>query len=43
MRYTDDLIILDLTFIEGQSKETRLALLKDNSGVATTAAYRRTT
>ena len=44
MRYTDDLIILDLTFIEGQSKETRLALLKDvNGGVVTTAAYRRTT
>ena len=29
MHYTDDLIILDLTFIEGRSKETRLALLKD--------------
>src|SRR6266436_3841162 len=28
MHYTDDLIILDLTFIEGRSKETRLALLK---------------
>src|SRR5882757_1882117 len=27
MHYTDDLIILDLTFIEGRSKETRLALL----------------
>ena len=38
MHYTDDLIILDLTFIEGRSKETRLALLKDvNSGVATAA------
>jgi hypothetical protein len=44
MRYTDDLIILDLTFIEGWSKETRLALLKDvNGGVVTMAAYRRTT
>jgi 4-oxalocrotonate tautomerase len=29
MHYTDDLIILDLTFIQGRSKETRLALLKD--------------
>jgi hypothetical protein len=29
MHYTDDLIILDFTFIEGRSKETRLALLKD--------------
>jgi uncharacterized protein (DUF302 family)/phenylpyruvate tautomerase PptA (4-oxalocrotonate tautomerase family) len=38
MRYTDDLIILDLTFIEGRSKETRLALLKDvNSRVAAAA------
>src|SRR3984957_17110936 len=35
MHYTDDLIILDLTFIEGRSKETRLALLKDlNTRVA---------
>jgi hypothetical protein len=29
MHYTDDLIILDVTFIEGRPKETRLALLKD--------------
>jgi Tautomerase enzyme len=29
MHYTDDLIILDLTFIHGRPKETRLALLKD--------------
>ena len=29
MHSTDDLIILDLTFIEGRSKKTRLALLKD--------------
>ena len=29
MHYSDDLIILDLTFIEGRSKETRLALLED--------------
>src|SRR5271156_2283529 len=38
MHYTDDLIILELTFIEGRSKETRLALLKDvNSRVAAAA------
>ena len=38
MRYTDDLIILDLTFIEGRSKKTRLALLKDvNTRVAAAA------
>ena len=35
MHYTDDLIILELTFIEGRLKETRLALLMDiNSRVA---------
>jgi hypothetical protein len=38
MHYSDDLIILDLTFIEGRSKETRLALLKDlNTRVAAAA------
>ena len=38
MHYTDDLIILDLTFIEGRSKQTRLALLKDvNTRVAAAA------
>jgi hypothetical protein len=38
MHYSDDLIILDLAFIEGRSKETRLALLKDiNTRVATAA------
>jgi phenylpyruvate tautomerase PptA (4-oxalocrotonate tautomerase family) len=38
MHYTDDLIILDLTFIQGRSKETRLALLKDiNTRVAAAA------
>jgi len=38
MHYTDDLIILDLTFIEGRSKETRLTLLKDvNTRVAAAA------
>jgi len=29
MQYTDDLIILDVTLIEGRPPETRLALLKD--------------
>ena len=39
MHYTDGLIILDLTFIQGRSKETRLALLKDtNTRVAAAAA-----
>lgn len=38
MHYTDDLIILDLTFIQGRTKETRLALLKDiNTRVAAAA------
>jgi phenylpyruvate tautomerase PptA (4-oxalocrotonate tautomerase family) len=38
MHYTDDLIILDVTFTQGRPKETRLALLKDiNTRVATTA------
>src|SRR5215813_5894250 len=38
MHYTDDLIILDVTFIQGRPKETRLALLKDiNARVAAAA------
>ena len=38
MHYTDDLIIFDLTFIQGRPKETRLALLKDiNTRVAAAA------
>jgi phenylpyruvate tautomerase PptA (4-oxalocrotonate tautomerase family) len=38
MHYTDDLIILDLTFIQGRSKEMRLALLKDiNTRIAAAA------
>jgi phenylpyruvate tautomerase PptA (4-oxalocrotonate tautomerase family) len=38
MHYTDDLIILDIGFIQGRPKETRLALLKDiNTRVAATA------
>jgi hypothetical protein len=28
MNYSDDLIILEITFISGRPKETRLALLK---------------
>ena len=36
--YTDDLIILDVTFIQGRPKETRLKLLKDiNTRVAAAA------
>src|SRR5215471_1844857 len=39
MHYSDDLIALDLTFIQGRPKETRLALLKDiNARVAAAAA-----
>jgi hypothetical protein len=38
MHYTDDLIILDVTFIQGRSKETRLALLKDINARVTAAA-----
>ena len=38
MHYTDDLIILDITFIQGRPKETRLSLLKDiNARVAAAA------
>jgi len=38
MHYTDDLIILDISLIQGRPKETRLALLKDiNMRVAATA------
>ena len=38
MHYTDDLIVLDVTFIQGRPKETRLALLKDiNARVAAAA------
>ena len=38
MHYTDDLIILDVTFIQGRPKETRLALLKDINARVTAAA-----
>ena len=38
MHYSDDLIVLELSFIQGRSKETRLALLKDiNTRVAAAA------
>jgi len=38
MHYSDDLIILDVIFIQGRPKETRLALLKDiNTRVAAAA------
>jgi phenylpyruvate tautomerase PptA (4-oxalocrotonate tautomerase family) len=38
MHYTDDLMILDISFIQGRPKETRLALLKDiNTRVAAAA------
>ena len=38
MHYTDNLIILDISFIQGRPKETRLALLKDiNARIATAA------
>jgi hypothetical protein len=29
MKYSDDLIVLELAFISGRPKETRLALLKE--------------
>jgi phenylpyruvate tautomerase PptA (4-oxalocrotonate tautomerase family) len=38
MHYTDDLIILDVAFINGRPRETQLALLKDiNTRVAAVA------
>ena len=38
MHYSDDLIILEVAFIQGRPKETRLALLKDiNTRVASAA------
>lgn len=39
MQYTDDLILLELAFAQGRSRETRLALMKDvNTRVAAAAA-----
>ena len=38
MDYSDDLIVLEISFIQGRSKEVRLALLKDiNARVAAAA------
>ncbi|SEE68854.1 Tautomerase enzyme [Rhizobiales bacterium GAS188] len=38
IHYTDDLVILDISLIQGRPKETRLALLKDiNARVAAAA------
>ena len=38
INYTDDLIILDVTFIQGRPRATRLALLKDiNTRIAAAA------
>src|SRR4029077_17114223 len=38
MHYTDDLVILDISLIQGRPKETRLALLKDINMRAAAAA-----
>jgi phenylpyruvate tautomerase PptA (4-oxalocrotonate tautomerase family) len=39
MHYTDDLIILDVTFIQGRPRERRLSLIKDiNTRVAAAAS-----
>ena len=38
MNYSDDLIVLDVTFIHGRPRETRLALLKDLNGRVAAAA-----
>ena len=41
LNYSDDLIFLELTFISGRPKETRLGLLKAlNDGVVAAAACR---
>jgi hypothetical protein len=43
-KYSDDMILLELTFITGRPKETRLALLKSlNEKVVAAAAYPRQT
>src|SRR3984957_10118593 len=39
MHYTDDLIVLEITFIQGRTKETRLALLKDINARVAAAAH----
>ena len=38
MHYADDLIVLDVTFVQGRPRETRLALLKDINTRVTAAA-----
>jgi phenylpyruvate tautomerase PptA (4-oxalocrotonate tautomerase family) len=39
LHYTDDLIVLEMTFIQGRSKDIRLALLKDiNTRVSAAAS-----
>src|SRR5437867_5589038 len=38
MQYTDDFILLELAFISGRPKETRLALLKELNARTVTAA-----
>lgn len=38
MNYTDDLILLDVAFIEGRSKEKRLSLLQDLNQRVSSAA-----
>ena len=38
MNYTDDLILLDVTFIEGRSTEKRLSLLQDLNQRVSSAA-----
>lgn len=38
LHYSEDLIVLDITFIAGRPKETRLALLKDINTRVTAAA-----
>jgi len=40
MNYTDDLILLDVTFIEERSKEKRLSRLKDLNQRVSSAANR---
>ena len=43
LKYSDDLIILELSFISGRSKDTRLALLKElNERIVAGAAFRPT-
>ena len=44
MKYSDDFILLEVAFISGRPKETRLALLKElNARIVAGAEYRRMT